>query len=148
MYNNDENSTMPVGPLSLGIEAVYYSSDIEKTLHWFDTFLGWLTKVEKRDASGLAAYGLAYTIPFQYFYDRSQKSVKIHIFKGEPRKELVSIIPTIKLDKLVAFVNKASNNTPCVIKRTDDGINYVELTTVDGSILTFYQKSSKSNFDS
>lgn len=146
IYSQIDTQFIPDGPLSLGMECVYYSNDIKKTLSWFSKILGWLTKVELSDDAQSISYAVAYTIPYQQFANTTniQSKIKLHILPGEPRKEVISIIPTTKLEKLVALVNKNTQET-ITIKTAYDGNLYAQLTTIDGSILTFYQEASYEN---
>lgn len=144
IYSQIDTQFIPDGPLSLGMECVYYSNDIEKTLAWFSNTLGWLTKIELKDETQAITYAVAYTIPYQQFTSVNDvlPKIKIHILPGEPRQEIISIIPTTKLDKLVAHVNQNNNNEEITIQQAYDGNLYTKLTTIDGSILTFYQEAS------
>ncbi|MGC6769717.1 hypothetical protein ACYSNR_15395 [Enterococcus sp. LJL128] len=142
MYSMKDNSFLPTGPLSLGIELVYYSPDIEKTLAWFDDILGWLTQVDRRDDNNQAVHGIAYTVPLQYFSNKFSSNIKIHIFSGEPAKGVISFIPTTKLEKLVAFANRKKDcGCHCAVNQSEDGTLYTHLKTIDGSVLTFYQEN-------
>lgn len=143
IYSQIDTPFIPDGPLSLGMECVYYSNDIKRTLAWFSTMLGWLTKVELQDDADTIAYAVAYTVPYQHFIgtQNPQPNIKVHILQGEPRQEIVSIIPTTKLKKLVAYANQNSKKE-ITIQTAENGNLYAKLTTVDGSILTFYQDTS------
>lgn len=143
IYSQFDNPFIPNGPLTLGMECVYYSNDIKKTLSWFNTVLGWLTKIEMEDDAQAITYAIAYTVPYQHFSTTGdiQQKAKVHIFQGEPRQEIVSIIPTTKLKKLVDSVNKVTEEA-ITIQQAENGNLYAKLTTVDGSILTFYQEAS------
>lgn len=146
IYSQIDTPFIPDSPLSLGMECVYYSNDIKRTLSWFSTTLGWLTKIELEDDANTIAYAVAYTVPYQQFIDNQspQLKIKVHILQGEPRQEIVSIIPTTKLKKLVAHANQNSERE-IIIQTADNGNLYAKLTTVDGSILTFYQDASHSH---
>ncbi|MBL1224465.1 hypothetical protein [Enterococcus sp. BWR-S5] len=143
IYSEFDNPSIPNGPLPLGMECVYYSKDIRKTLSWFNTVLGWLTKIELEDDAQTITYAIAYTVPYQHFSTIGdiQPKAKVHILQGEPRQEIVSIIPTTKLKKLVDSVNKVTEET-ITIQQAENGNLYAQLITVDGSILTFYQEAS------
>lgn len=143
IYSHTDTQFIPEGPLSMGMESVYYSNDIEKTLSWFSTTLGWLTRIELKDDDQTIVYASAYTVPYQQFISPAdmQRKIKVHILQGTPRKDMVSIIPTTKLEKLVALANKNSKEK-ISIQKAYNGNLYANLTTIDGSILTFYQEAS------
>lgn len=143
IYSHTTTQFIPEGPLSMGMESVYYSNDIEKTLSWFSTTLGWLTRIELKDDDQTIVYASAYTVPYQQFISPAdmQPKIKVHILQGTPRKDMISIIPTTKLEKLVALANKNSKEK-ISIQKAYNGNLYANLTTIDGSILTFYQEAS------
>lgn len=119
--------------------AVYYTKSMDKTVEWFEEVLGWFGQIEMRDEENNGLYGCVNNIPLEIEALRIAPFTGIHLFKGEPIPRLIGFMMVTGIDGLYEHVLKSGwqQITP-VIKEAWGG-RTCEVTTLDGSILKFFE---------
>jgi AraC family transcriptional regulator len=118
---------------------VYFSRDMEKTLKWFDEVLGWYGDVCGRDESGNAVYGCVFDYPGEVAVAHITPFRGFHLFIGEPIKGVAGMMLVDGLDALHKFVTGNGWDQITDIYTTSWGARECRVTTVDGSVLRFFE---------
>lgn len=119
--------------------AVYYTDDMDKTLKWFIDVLGWYGQIEARDESNKGTYGCVNNIPIEIESLHIAPFTGIHMFKGEPIKQMVGFMLVQGVDQLYTFVKSRGWNEISEVIAQPWGGKTCSVTTIDGSILTFFE---------
>jgi len=118
---------------------VYYTKDMDKTVKWFEDVLGWYANIDGRDESGTGIYGCATPIPGELINMKITTFNGIHLFYGEPTKQAVAFMQVEGVDELYRFVKKNGWEQITEVKKQQWGGKECDVTTVDGSIMCFFQ---------
>ena len=119
--------------------AVYYTLDMDKTAEWFKSVLGWYVQIDSRDENGTGTYGCANNIPIEIETLHIAPFTGIHMFKGEPLKQMIDFMLVQGIDKLYSFIKKNGWNQITEVSVEPWGGKTCEVTTIDGSILKFFE---------
>lgn len=119
--------------------AVYYTENMDKTLNWFVNILGWYGQIEARDESNEGTYGCVNNIPIEIESLHIAPFTGIHMFKGEPIKQMVGFMLVQGVEQLYAFVKSRGWNEISEVIVQPWGGKTCSVTTIDGSILTFFE---------
>jgi AraC family transcriptional regulator len=119
--------------------AVYYTQDMDNTLKWFKEVLGWYGQIEERDANNAGLYGCVNNIPIEIEALHIAPFTGIHMFRGEPLKMMVGFMLVQGVEQLYRFVKKNGWNQITEVKEQPWGGKTCSVTTIDGSVLTFFE---------
>lgn len=119
--------------------AVYYTSDMDRTLRWFTDIMGWYGQIEARNELNEGTYGCVNNIPIEIESLHIAPFTGIHMFKGEPLKQMVGFMLVQGIDKLYAFVKSQGWNEISDVEIQPWGGKTCSVTTIDGSVLTFFE---------
>lgn len=119
--------------------AVYYTLDMDNTLKWFKEVLGWYGQIEERDENNVGLYGCVNNISIEFEALHIAPFTGIHMFKGEPLKVMVGFMMVQGVEQLYQFVKKNGWNQITDVKEQPWGGNTCSITTIDGSILKFFE---------
>jgi AraC family transcriptional regulator len=119
--------------------AVYYTQDMDKTLKWFKEILGWYGQIEERDEKNIGLYGCVNNIPIEIEALHIAPFTGIHMFKGEPLTMMTGFMLVQGIELLYQFVKKNGWNQITDVKKEPWGGKTCSVTTIDGSILTFFE---------
>lgn len=119
--------------------AVYYTQDMDSTLKWFQNVLGWYGQIEARDENNEGGYGCVNNIPIEIEALHIAPFTGIHLFKGEPLKTVVAFMRVQGVEQLYQFVKKNGWNHISEVEEQPWGGKTCSVTTIDGSILTFFE---------
>ena len=116
---------------------VYFTSDMEKTSVWFRDVLGWYGGVV---AESGGEYGCVFDYPGELIVSGLTPFRGIHLFKGEPA--VGTFVGFIRLQGLEQFRNFVLANgweQVTEIYPQPWGAKECQVTTVDGSVLRFFE---------
>lgn len=119
--------------------AVYYTMDMDKTVKWFTEVLGWYGQIDARDENDAGTYGCVCNIPIEIQALHIAPFTGLHLFMGEPQQMMVAFMLVQGIEQLYQFVKKKGWNQITEIKEEPWGGKTCSVTTIDGSILTFFE---------
>ena len=119
--------------------AVYYTQDMERTVNWFKEVLGWYGQIESRDDQNEGLYGCVNNIPIEIEALHIAPFTGIHMFRGEPLKRMVGFMLVQGVEQLYSFVKRNGWNQITEVEEQPWGGKTCSVTTIDGSILTFFE---------
>lgn len=119
--------------------AVYYTEDMDKTMDWFKNVLGWYGQIESRDADNTGNYGCVNNLPIEIESLHLAPFTGIHLFKGEPIKRVIGFMLVQGLDELYTYVKSQGWNEITPVITEPWGSKTCMVTTIDGSILKFFE---------
>ncbi len=119
--------------------AVYYTQDMDKTLKWFKEVLGWYGQIDARDEDDIGTYGCVSNIPIEIEVLHIAPFTGIHMFKGDALSIMVGFMLVQGIEQLYEFVKKSGWNQITEIVTEPWGGKTCEVTTIDGSILKFFE---------
>jgi AraC family transcriptional regulator len=119
--------------------AVYYTEDMDSTLKWFREVLGWYGQIDARDENGQGTYGCVSNIPVEMEALHIAPFTGIHMFRGEPLKMMVGFMLVRGIEKLYQFVKNSGWDRITEIRYEPWGGKTCQVTTVDGSVLKFFE---------
>lgn len=119
--------------------AVYYTQDMDKTIKWFKDVLGWYGQIEARDENNTGTYGCVNNIPIEIEALHIAPFTGIHMFKGEPLQRMVGFMLVQGINQLYEFVKKSGWNQIGEVITEPWGGKTCEVTTIDGSVLRFFE---------
>ena len=119
--------------------AVYYTQDMDRTLKWFKEVLGWYGQIEERDDNNVGLYGCVNNIPMEFEALHIAPFTGIHLFRGEPFNMMVGFMLVQGIEQLYGFVRRNGWNQITEVKEQPWGGKTCSITTIDGSILTFFE---------
>ena len=137
--NNDMQAYSERGYYVQENAPVYFSPDLEKTCAWFRDVLGWYGDIAGRDADGTADYGCVFDYPGELIVSGLTPFRGIHLFRGEPFKGVVGFIRVQGLETFRQLVLSNGWNQISGITSQPWGANECRVTTVDGSIIRFFE---------
>ena len=118
---------------------VYFTPDMEKTCTWFRDVLGWYGDIASRSNDGTAEYGCVFDYPGELIVSGLTPFRGIHLFRGESSKGVVGFMMIQGLDKFRKFVLDNGWNQITEIEPQPWGARECSVTTIDGSILRFFE---------
>lgn len=119
--------------------AVYYTQDMDKTLKWFKEVLGWYGQIDARDENGMGTYGCVNNIPIEIEVLHIAPFTGIHMFKGEPLLMMVGFMLVQGVEQLHKYVKNSGWKQITEVITEPWGGKTCEVTTIDGSILKFFE---------
>lgn len=122
--------------------AVYHTMDMDKTLQWFTDILGWYGQIDDRNEQNEGTYGCANNIPIEIESLHIAPFTGIHLFRGEPIKRTVGFMLVQGVDQLYSYVKSQGWNQITEVQSQPWGGKTCSVTTIDGSVLTFFEYSS------
>jgi AraC family transcriptional regulator len=121
---------------------VYFTPDMDRTSKWFREVLGWYGDIVSKDADGRGNYGCVFDYPGELIVSHLTPFRGIHLFAGEPSKGVVGFMMVQGLEKLRAFVLANGWEQVSEIERQPWGAAELHVTTIDGSILRFFETTA------
>lgn len=118
---------------------VYFSEDIDRTCKWFQDILGWYGDVCARDDNDISMYGCVFDYPGELIVTNLTQFRGIHVFKGEPTNNVVGFINIQGINKFHQFVKDNGWNQISEIYERPWGAKECSVTTIDGSIIRFFE---------
>ena len=115
---------------------IYTTPDLEKTVAWFCDVLGWYGDIVAESGGG---YGCVYDFPGEMMVAELAFFRGFHLFKGEPSKGVVGFIRVQGLEKFRQYVLANGWDKISEIESQPWGANECRVTTVDGSVLRFFE---------
>lgn len=118
---------------------VYYTEDMDRTAKWFEDVLGWYANIDERAENGAGTYGCLLPVPGELVNMHITPFMGIHMFYGESRKNKAAFMLVEGLDKLVEYVKNSGWEKITDPKQQPWGARTCDVTTIDGSVLTFFE---------
>jgi AraC family transcriptional regulator len=118
---------------------IYYTEDMDRTLNWFKEILGWYGQIESRDENNMGLYGCVNNIPIEIEALHIAPFTGIHMFNGEPIKRLIGFMLVQGVEQLYAHVKSHGWNDISEVVVEPWGGKACTVTTIDGSILKFFE---------
>ncbi len=118
---------------------VYFTKDIQKTCDWFRDVLGWYGDIILDDDGNTASYSCVFDYPGELIVSGLTPFRGIHLFKGEPIQGVVGFMMVQGLEKLHKLVKDNGWEQISEISSQPWGANECCVTTIDGSILRFFE---------
>lgn len=119
--------------------SVYYTNDMDRTLNWFIDVLGWYGQIEERDENNNGLYGCVNNLPIEIESLHIAPFTGIHMFRGEPSERTVGFMLVQGVEQLHAYVKSHGWNQITDVVAQPWGGKTCSVTTIDGSILTFFE---------
>lgn len=119
--------------------AVYYTQDMDKIIKWFKEVLGWYGQIEARDENGIGTYGCANNIPIEIETLHIAPFTGIHLFKGDALQLMVGFMLVQGIGQLYSFVKQNGWNQISEVITEPWGGKTCKVTTIDGSVLSFFE---------
>ncbi|MDF2942582.1 MAG: transcriptional regulator, AraC family [Herbinix sp.] len=119
--------------------AVYHTRNMDKTAKWFEDVLGWYAGIDARNEAGAGTYGCVLPVPGELVNMQIAPFKGIHMFYGESQNNVVAFMLIEGIDKLYDFVKKNGWEKITEIKIQPWGAKTCDVTTIDGSIITFFE---------
>lgn len=121
---------------------VYFTRDMDRTCQWFRDVLGWYGDIVAREESGDGTYGCVFDYPGELIVAHLTPFRGIHLFSGEPHKGVAGFIAVQGLEKLRAYVLEHGWREITEIVQRPWGAIEFSVTTIDGSILRFFETTA------
>lgn len=118
---------------------IYYTKNMDQTAKWFEDVLGWYTGIDQRDENGAGTYGCLMALPAELHSMTLTPFNGFHMFRGEPTTQVVAFMRVDNIENLHAFVTKNAWAHISAITPQHWGGRECDVTTIDGSILRFFQ---------
>lgn len=118
---------------------VYYTLNMDGTAKWFENVLGWYAGIDARNDEGIGIYGCVTPFPGELVNLKIADFNGLHMFYGEPLKRMAGFILIQGIDGLHSFVEKSGWEQITDIEIQPWGAKSCNVTTIDGSILTFFE---------
>ena len=118
---------------------IYFTPDMEKTSAWFRDVLGWYGGIVKESGG---EYGCVFDYPGELIVSNLTPFRGIHLFMGEPSKGVVGLIHVQGLEKFRQFVLNNGWEKITEIEPQPWGANECRVTTIDGSVMRFFELTS------
>lgn len=119
--------------------SVYYTLDMDRTKKWFDDFLGWYADIAARSEDGKGTYGCASPVPDELLSMKIADFKGIHMFYGEPIKRNIGFIGVKGIDNLYSYVKDKGWMEISEVEKQRWGGKLCRITTIDSSVLTFFE---------
>jgi AraC family transcriptional regulator len=121
------------------VGSVYLTSDMDKTIKWFEEVLGWYADVEARDDNGNPTYGCAMPFNGELVHLGVASFNGVFLLPGETPKCLISMMGVKNIDNLYNYVKKSGWKQITEITEEAWGARACNITTVDGCVLRFFE---------
>jgi AraC family transcriptional regulator len=118
---------------------VYFTKDMDKTLEWFQSVLGWYGDIVARDDSGKGRYGCVFDYPHEVAIAHITPFRGFHLFSGEPTKGVAGFLMVQGIDSLHKLVKENGWEQISDITSQPWGARECSVTTSDGCILRFFE---------
>lgn len=118
---------------------VYFTKDIKKTCDWFCDILGWYGDIILDDDGNSASYSCVFDYPGELIVSGLTPFRGIHLFRGEPIQGVVCFMMVQGLEKLHKMVTDNGWTQISDIEPQPWGANECRVTTIDGSVLRFFE---------
>lgn len=118
---------------------VYYTKDMSKTVKWFEDVLGWYGGIDLKNDDGLGLYGCLLPMPGELVHLNLTTFNGIHMFYGEPSKQTAAFIRVDNIDNLYAYVKKNGWQKITDVEKQHWGGRESDVTTIDGSVIRFFE---------
>lgn len=118
---------------------VYYTMDMDKTAKWFEDVLGWYGGIDQRNEAGLGTYGCLLPMPGELVNLKVTEFNGIHMFLGEPTSQTVAFMRVDNIDNLYSYVKRSGWQHISEIKKQHWGGRECDVTTIDGSVMRFFE---------
>ena len=120
-------------------QPVYHTQNMDGTVKWFKDILGWYGGIDARDENGNGIYGCVLPIPGELVHLQITTFNGIHLYPGEPAKRASGLILVDSIDKFHFFVKGNGWEEITEIKHQPWGARICSVTTIDGTILNFFE---------
>lgn len=121
------------------VGSVYLTTDMDKTVKWFEEILGWYAGVEVRDNNGTPTYGCAMPFSGELVHLGVTSFNGIFLLPGETPQCLISMMKVNNLDNLYYHVKKCGWDHITEVTFESWGARVCNITTIDGCILRFFE---------
>ncbi|WP_321383866.1 hypothetical protein [uncultured Enterococcus sp.] len=121
---------------------VYYTKNMDQTIQWFETVLGWYSEVDERNSSGDGLYGCVYDTPPVFENLHLAPFTGIHLFYGEPKQGMIAFLKVFGIEQLHSFVKKAGWSGISPVKIELWGGKTCSIQTIDDCELRFFEVES------
>lgn len=118
---------------------VYFTKDIQRTCDWFCDILGWYGDIILDGEGNTASYSCVFDYPTELMVSGLTPFRGIHLFLGEPVQGVVGFIMVQGLEKLREMVINKGWKQVSGIEPQPWGANEFRITTIDGSVLRFFE---------
>jgi AraC family transcriptional regulator len=118
---------------------VYYTTNMDKTVKWFEDVLGWYSQIDERNEDGVGLYGCLYNIPTEIEKLGITPFTGIHMFYGEPKGEMVSFMRVKGINELYSYVKNNGWDKITEIDQEPWGAKVCTITTPEGYDLRFFE---------
>lgn len=118
---------------------LYFTKDMDKTCKWFCDVLGWYGDICGRDEKDKPVYGCVFDYPGELIVTNLTPFRGIHLFSGEPSKGVVGFIHIQGLTTFHQFVKENGWDQITEIYEQPWGAKECSVTTIDGSIIRFFE---------
>ncbi len=118
---------------------VYFTRNMKQTAEWFENVLGWYTDIAQKDENGNGIYGCVSSIPGELVNLGIATFDGMHMFYGDPSTHMVGFILVNNIEALHTFIKKNDWQKITDIEKQHWGGKICDVTTVDGSILRFFE---------
>lgn len=118
---------------------IYFTNDMDKTCKWFRDVLGWYGDICGRDDNNMPVYGCVFDYPGELIVTNLTTFRGIHLFNGEPSKGVVGFVNIQGLDTFHNFIKNNGWNQITDIYEAPWGAKECSVTTIDGSIIRFFE---------
>lgn len=120
-------------------QPVYHTPNMDQTVQWFQDILGWYGGIDARDENGQGTYGCILPITGELVHIQITTFNGIHLFPGEPAQRVSGLILIDAIDKFHAFVKGNGWDEITEITHQPWGARLCSVTTIDGTILNFFE---------
>lgn len=121
------------------VGSVYLSSDMDKTVKWFEDVLGWYAEVEVRDVDGNPTYGCAMPFDGELVHLGVTSFNGIFLLPGETPQCLISMMGVKGIDNLYSHVKNNGWANITEVSTESWGAKACNITTIDGCTLRFFE---------
>lgn len=118
---------------------VYLTRDIQKTCDWFRDVLGWYGDIILDDDGKTASYSCVFDYPGELIVSGLTSFRGFHLFLGEPIQGVVGFMMVQGLQELHQLVKDNGWGQISDIEPQPWGANECRVTTIDGSVLRFFE---------
>lgn len=120
-------------------EMVYYSPNMDATVKWFEDILGWYGNILDRDGQGIGSYGFVSDLPQEIMYSGAVTARTIHLWRGEAAQKVVAFVKVKSVEKMRKYVVEQGWDKISGIYESGASPKTCDVTTIDGSLLWFFE---------
>lgn len=118
---------------------VYFTKDMDRTAKWFEDTLGWYSNIVERNKAGEGRYGVVFEILPEVEASHLVPFTGIHLFYGEPKKEMISFMQVQQIEKMYGYIISNGWDKITEVKVQPWGGKTCTLTTIDGCIINIFE---------